>query len=177
MNRLLKHARIEYYSNKVESCGHDQKNMFKTTKNLLGGTNEVILPTNKSSKKLSQDFSDFFIDKIEDIRTGISSQSQSASESVNIVPEPSAVNCVDTFTPVSQEEVKRIIQMSPNKSCVIDPMPTWLLKLYLDELLPIFTKIINMSLESPYVPHSFKNARIIPLLKKPGLDQNLCEEL
>ena len=96
---------------------------------------------------------------------------------MNIVHEPSAVNCVDTFTPVSQEEVKRSIQMSPNKSCEIDPMPTWILKLYLDELLSIFTKIINMSLKSAYVPHSFKNARIRPLLKKPGLDQNLCEEL
>ena len=71
MNRLLKHARIEYYSHKVESCGHDQKNLFKITKNLLGDTNEVILPTNKSSKKLAQDFSDFFIDKTEDIRTGL----------------------------------------------------------------------------------------------------------
>jgi len=73
VNRLLEHARIEYYSHKVESCGHDQKNLFKITKTLLGGANEVILPTNKSSKKLAQDFSDFFIDKTEDIRTGISS--------------------------------------------------------------------------------------------------------
>jgi len=73
VNRLLKHARIEYYSHNIESCGHDQKNLFKITKTLLGGANEVILPTNKSSKKLAQDFSDFFIDKTEDIRTGISS--------------------------------------------------------------------------------------------------------
>ena len=72
-----------------------------------------------------------------------------------------------------QEEVKRIIQMSPNKSCEIDPMPTWLLKMCLEELLSIFTKIINMSLESAYVLLSFKGARIRPLLKKPGLDQNL----
>jgi len=117
VNRLLKHARIEYYSHKVESCGHDQKNLVKITKNLLGGTNEVILPTNKASKKLAHDFSDFFINKIEDIITGISSQSQSASYSVKIVPEPSVVNCLDTSTPVSQEEVKRIIHMSPNASC------------------------------------------------------------
>ena len=73
----------------------------------------------------------------------------------------------------SKEEVKRIIQMSPNKSCEIDPMPTWLLKMCLEELLSIFTKIINMSLESAYVLLSFKGARIRPLLKKPGLDQNL----
>ena len=71
MNRLLEHARIEYYSHKVESCGHDQKNLFKITKTLLGGANEVILPNNKSSKKLAQDFSDFFIDKIEDISPGL----------------------------------------------------------------------------------------------------------
>ena len=63
--------------------------------------------------------------------------------------------------------------MSPNKSCEIDPMPTWLLKMCLEELLSIFTKIINMSLESAYVLLSFKGARIRPLLKKPGLDQNL----
>ena len=30
-----------------------------------------------------------------------------------------------------------------------------------------------MPLESAYVPHTFKSARIRPLLKKPGLDQNL----
>ena len=94
MNRLLKHARIEYHSNKVESCGHDQKNLFKITKNLLGDTDEGILPNNKSSKKLAQGFSDVFINKIEDIKTGISSQS--TSHLVNILPEPSAVNCLDT---------------------------------------------------------------------------------
>jgi len=121
LNRLLTHAIIEYYSHKVEYCGHDQKNLFKITNNLLVGTNEVILPTTKSSKKLAQDFSDFFINRIEDIRKGISSQSQSASYSVNIVPEPSSVNCLDTFTPVAQEKVKRIIQMSLNRSCEIDP--------------------------------------------------------
>ena len=75
----------------------------------------------------------------------------------------------------SKEEVKRIIQMSPNKSCEIDPMPTWLLKMCREELLPIFTKLINMSLESASVPHSFKSARIRHLLKMPGLDQNLSK--
>jgi len=32
-----------------------------------------------------------------------------------------------------------------------------------------------MPLESAYVPHTFKSARIRPLLKKPGLDQNLLK--
>ena len=56
-------------------------------------------------------------------------------------------------------------------------MPTWLLKLCLDELLPIFTKIINMPLERAYVPHSFNNARIRSLLKKVRTRSEQFEEL
>ena len=35
-----------------------------------------VLPTNKSSKELAQEFSDFFIHKIETIRHGITSKTQ-----------------------------------------------------------------------------------------------------
>ena len=51
----------------------------------------------------------------------------------------------------------------------MDPIPTWLLKLYVDELTPIITKIINLSLNQGYVPASWKNALLRPILKKPGL--------
>ena len=84
MNKLLRQARVTYYSDKVESCGRDHKSLFKITKNILGGSNEVILPSNASSKKLAQDFSDFFINKIECIRSEITSHAQSDSRSVDL---------------------------------------------------------------------------------------------
>ena len=59
---------------------------------------------------------------------------------------------------------------SPDKSCELDPIPTWLLKKCIDVLLPLVTSIINMSLSTNQVPLDFKSARIRPLLKKPGLD-------
>lgn len=59
---------------------------------------------------------------------------------------------------------------APNKSCDLDPLPTWLLKACIDELVPIITRIINASLSSGSVPTPFKSAVIRPLLKKPGLD-------
>ena len=59
---------------------------------------------------------------------------------------------------------------SPTKSCDIDPLPTWLLKLYINELLHIITAIVNASL-SDGMPETLKTGYVIPLLKKPSLDQ------
>ena len=52
----------------------------------------------------------------------------------------------------------------------MDPIPTWLLKLCVDELTPIITKIINLSLNPGYVPASWKRALLRSILKKPGLE-------
>ena len=63
----------------------------------------------------------------------------------------------------------------PSKHCKLDPIPTWLLKDTLDELLPCITKLLNISLSSGHVPESFKTSLLIPLLKKPNLDQNVLK--
>ena len=49
-------------------------------------------------------------------------------------------NCLVKFTPASEEEIQKIVKNSPNKSCELDPVPTWLLKSCLDGLLPLVTK-------------------------------------
>ncbi len=61
VNKFLKQTRVKFYSEKIESCGRDQKTLFKVTKNLLGRNEEAVLPTSSSSKELAQNFSDFFI--------------------------------------------------------------------------------------------------------------------
>ena len=58
----------------------------------------------------------------------------------------------------------------PVKHCQLDPLPTWLMIECLDVLLPIFTKIVNLSLSIGEVPSELKHAIIKPLLKKSGLD-------
>ena len=40
------------------------------------------------------------------------------------------------------------------------------------DLVPLVTAIINVSLSTGTVPKQFKQAVVIPLLKKPGLDSN-----
>ena len=54
---------------------------------------------------------------------------------------------VDTFTVVSEDDVcVKLVMKSKTTSCALDSMPSKLLKEYMEELLPLFTHIINLSI-------------------------------
>ena len=74
------------------------------------------------------------------------------------------------FSPITEEKVRELIKSSTNKSCTLDPMPTSLVIDCIDVLLPIITKMINLSLESGLFADNWKCALVLPLLKKSGLD-------
>lgn len=71
----------------------------------------------------------------------------------------------------------KIIMASKPSSCILDPIPTKLLKELLPVLGPPMLNIINGSLSTGCVPNSLKVAVIKPLLKKPNLDpENIKNE-
>ncbi len=57
---------------------------------------------------------------------------------------------------------------SPNKYCELDPIPTNLIRECIDKILPLLTKIINLSLQLGDMPTSLKKAIIKPMLQKLG---------
>ena len=61
---------------------------------------------------------------------------------------------------------------SATKSCMPNPIPTHVLKDHASSLVPIITKMVNMSMSSGTVRPSFKMALVTPLLKKATLDRN-----
>ena len=129
----------------------------------MGEAKEVFLPANSNAKELSQNFSDFFTDKIDSIRSSIIASNQSfPAYGFDELEASFSGDRLEEFVPATTEEVKHIVLRSPNKSCEIDPIPTWLLKECLHELSPIITKIINLSMENSHVPRVFKSSRIRP---------------
>ena len=79
--------------------------------------------------------------------------------------------------PFSEDEVRKYVLKSPSTSCPLDPIPTTLLKTCLDELLPVLTRIINKCLSTGSVPSAFREALVIPLLKKSNAQiefKNFC---
>ena len=66
--------------------------------------------------------------------------------------------------------MSKIVRESFDATCRLDPVPTWLLKSFLDVLAPPITEMINLFLLSGHVPENWRTAVVFPLLKKPGLD-------
>ena len=54
----------------------------------------------------------------------------------------------------------------PTKSCLLDPVSTDILKDCLDELLPILSTTINLSLESGFFPDIWKESVVTTEIKK-----------
>ena len=70
-------------------------------------------------------------------------------------------------------DVTSLIRKAPLKQYALDSIPTWLLKNCIDLLAPYITSVFNITLSSGYVPSSFKQAFITPLLKKNGLEETI----
>ena len=67
----------------------------------------------------------------------------------------------------TEAEIGNIIKISSVKSCELDPLPTWLLKECIAELVPLITDIGNMSLRESMIPKS--------LLKIISLDSDILK--
>jgi len=75
----------------------------------------------------------------------------------------------DEFTAVTTDEVAKLISCVPNKTCQLDPVPTWLVKDMSELLSPFIALLVNKSLTTGFAAE-FKEAIIRPLLKRDGLD-------
>ena len=81
------------------------------------------------------------------------------------------------FVTVTSEEMHFIMKQLPNKSSSLDPIPTWLLKECVEELLPIITTFVNRSMQGGTVPKSLKHALVTPIVKKDAMDPNIISNL
>ena len=76
---------------------------------------------------------------------------------------------------MNEEEVIKIIANLSNKTSLLDPIPTRLLKRCADTLSPIIMSIINNSFRVGIFPQILRQAVISPLIKKPTLDPDVLK--
>ena len=172
-NSLLNNLRSKHLAEKITKCNGNSKALFKVVNSTLNRKTESPLPSCSDDISLANEFASFFENKIEAIRSKMNNDQGSSFT-------PNIYNTVNTFkgTPLrkfSKVEpctIKKLIIKMATKHSQLDPLPTWLVKECLDELLPIITKIVNASLELGIMPERYKHAIIKPLLKKAGLELN-----
>ena len=75
-----------------------------------------------------------------------------------------------TFTEMKLDDIRELGAALFSKSCVLDPLPSSIIKQCTDLLLPTVTNIVNLSLREGCMPTCLKSAVLSPLLKKPDAD-------
>ena len=168
---LVSNARATYYSSLIEENKNNPRFLFSTLARLTQSheSTDPCIPMDLSS----DDFMSFFIDKIATIRSKIINLTPSnvtaqkpTSSPGSLQPGPS----LDCFSPIDLPLLAKMISSAKPSTCILDAVPTSLLK----EVFPLIgtslLNLINLPLLTGYVPRSFKVAVIKPLLKKPSLD-------
>src|SRR4029434_10377590 len=134
--------------------------------------NHLLKPQPSSSTKATEEqcnsFIDFFRSKVNNIHSLMSS-------SPSLLPSDTNTLSASVLSPlhlayVGESHVEEILRKMKSCTCTLDPIPTVLLKSHIPTLSPFITKVVNLSLQSGYVPPALKVAVIRPLLKKPTLD-------
>ena len=127
----------------------------------------AVLPDCANKTDLANTFCKFFYDKILKIRSTLQSSTPSS-----VTRQSSTKNTLSSFTPVSEEDLLKILKSSPSKSCDLDPISTSLVKECADILITPITKIVNYSIKEGSFPNCFKMAYVTPLQQKLSLDRN-----
>ena len=78
-----------------------------------------------------------------------------------------------SFTPVTDNDIIKLIKDYPIKSCPLDPLPAAVFQDIYMSMIPLLTTIVNVSLASATVPASMKEAMINPILMKAHLDKEI----
>ena len=179
INLRKKFSRMEYgkktsfHRRAFKDCGNDSKKIFQKINKLTGVENNH-LPGASNTQKLSDDFKDFFSDKVSQIRHDVENLQRTPVKDQRDVdgsePPMTCSSAFEDFTALSPDELGNTIKRMSNKFCELDPIPTWLLKVCLPELSAILLYIVNSSLTEGVFPETMKHAIVKPALKKHNAD-------
>ena len=134
---------------------------------MMGKFVDAMRLSNISPESLPGKFNEFFVHKIDEIRSSFDPDRPFPTNPVEFSGTVFA-----EFQLVAKDFVKTVVPEMPQKSCDLDPIPISVLYDCLDKIILIVTSIINKSLSSGIVPQCFKHALVKPLLKKASLDPN-----
>ena len=171
VGELLLQSKTRYYNKVIEENSGNQKRLFQIVRKLLHMKSETQYPSHSSLQNLANAFADYFSNKITQIRSDLHVLRQTFS--VDTQEEHGFAAGLSVFTPATEDEIGKIIRLSPSKSCSLDSFPTQLVKKHHELLTPTLTQIVNLSLSTSIMPDQYKDAILTPLLKKVTLDFEL----
>jgi hypothetical protein len=162
---LAHKKKCRYYGDKLD--GANNKILYSEINRLLDKKQELVLPDSKSDGELANSFINYFTEKIEKIRStfpvdGVQSSSSFVQSSSSF---DGSTEKLSTFECVTNDEIRQIVLSYGVKCSPDDPIPANILTNHLDTFVPIWSKLVNLSLREGSMD-CLKNAVLLPLIKE-----------
>ena len=138
--RTEPNSKVKNVQEPIDACRGNSRTLWSKLRKLMQ-------PRAHTSNRLTaDDFSQYFVRKIDRIRTSASASSPTIGD--RVVSE-----LLSEFQPVTTDEIAKILLKSSAKQCLLDPAPTWLIKQSSDIISPVITTICNVSFDQMTFPH------------------------
>ena len=115
---------------------------------------------------------EFFRNKVSSIRSSFENSQITSTSSIQHTHTGTGTH-FSSFSPISSDELMKIIKELNNKESCSDPIPLPFLKANLDYFIPILLNIVNKALVSGTFPDDIKHAVVTPIIKDKDADTEL----
>ena len=172
INKTIKSEKKQWQSKKLETFGNDTRSIWKNVKNWLGwssgGPPTKLVDNGKvytKPKDISSILNNFFVTKVRKLRQ-------------NIPPSPGDPlallrrlmknqKCTMRLKSVHPDQVHKIISnLKSSSSSGLDSVDSRIIKLAKNQLVPVITHLVNLSITQTRFPSPWKVSKVIPIHKK-----------
>ena len=172
VSNKLKGAKKSWQRKKMTEYSLDSRSTWNHVKSCLGwstGGPPTKLYHNGTVHSKPSDLVEimntFFITKIRNLRNNLPHCSSNPLNLVQSIMQQRT--CSFTFQPVHPDVISKIIdKLKSSKTCGVDNIDSYVLKLAKHELLPVITHLVNLSIKCKTFPSHWKLSKVIPLHKK-----------
>ena len=135
---LIRRAKLSHYSNFVSNSTCNAKSVWPAIRSLLCRKKSPILPSHVSKSDLPSAFAEHFHVKISSIRDNLLPSCMERIGGTNCTEK----TCLSQFSDVTVTETESVMLSMKPTSCSLDPAPTWLVKMLISDLAPIFAVLL-----------------------------------
>ena len=166
----IREARSSFFSNLFESMSDDIGLIYKTANYFVNDKKTRCLPSCTDDLTLANDFTQFFIDKINTIRADIENDSTVNIQLRTSLHTQFTGDGLSAFNIVPVDDVIKLVGQMPCKLNSHDPISLDYLKENISCFAEPLHHIVNISLQSGVFPDSLKHGSVSPIVKSPSSD-------
>ena len=109
---------VNYWKDEIATSQGDMRRLWRTLHSALGKKTD-----GETGNHTADEFATFFTNKVDSVRAA------TATTPLYDVPFK-ATPLLSEWSPVTEDEVDKLISAAPTKTCQLDPVPTWLKDVY-----------------------------------------------